>query len=76
MEIHQQEQLRAVALPRGLTMTPGWTLQMRRSELDRYLIELRRPGSWVAGIKHVLAARQAGQPWPHYRKSSCRRGAV
>ncbi|WP_319595627.1 hypothetical protein [Streptomyces sp. ID05-04B] len=67
MEIHQQEQLRAVALPGGLTMTPGWTLQMRQSELDRYLIELLRPGSWVAGIKHVLAARQVGQPWPHYR---------
>ncbi|WP_432171209.1 hypothetical protein [Streptomyces sp. 1222.5] len=67
MEIHQQEQLRSVALPGGLTMTPGWTLQMRRSELDRYLIELLQPGSWVAGIKDVLAARQAGRPWPHYR---------
>ncbi|WP_340375946.1 hypothetical protein U5640_12765 [Streptomyces sp. SS7] len=67
MEIHQQEELRAVALPGGMTMTPGWTLQMRRSELDRYLMELLRPGSWVAGIKHVLAARQAGRPWPHYR---------
>jgi hypothetical protein len=67
MEIHQQEQLRSVALPGSLTMTPGWTLQMRRSELDRYLIELLQPGSWVAGIKDVLAARQAGRPWPHYR---------
>ncbi|OEJ21492.1 hypothetical protein AS594_38755 [Streptomyces agglomeratus] len=67
MEIHQQEQLRSVALPGGLTMTRGWTLQMRRSELDRYLIELLQPGSWVAGIKGVLAARQAGRPWPHYR---------
>ncbi|WP_433894216.1 hypothetical protein [Streptomyces sp. CA-111067] len=67
MEVHHQEQLRAVALPGGFTMTPGWTLQMRRSELDRYLIELLQPGTWVAGIKHVLAARQAGQPWPHYR---------
>ncbi|WP_405537582.1 hypothetical protein OG787_32565 [Streptomyces sp. NBC_00075] len=67
MEIHQQEQLRAVPLPGGLTMTPGWTLQMGRSELDRYMIELVQPGSWIAGIKHVLAARQAGRPWPHYR---------
>ncbi|MET7665842.1 hypothetical protein ABZS99_45145 [Streptomyces sp. NPDC005463] len=67
MEIHQQERLRSVTLPGGLTMTPGWTLQMRRSELDRYLMELLQPGSWSAGIKHVLAARQAGQPWPHYR---------
>ncbi len=67
MEIHQQERLRSVALPGGLMMTPGWTLQMRRSELDRYLIELLQPGSWVAGIKDVLGARQAGRPWPHYR---------
>ncbi|GGX29559.1 hypothetical protein [Streptomyces chryseus] len=67
MEIHQQEQLRSVTLPGGLAVTPGWTLQMRRSELDRYLIELLQPGSWIAGIKHVLAARQAGRPWPHYR---------
>ncbi|MER5382284.1 hypothetical protein ABT040_18725 [Streptomyces sp. NPDC002688] len=42
-------------------------LQMRRSELERYLLELLRPGSWLAGINHVLAARQAGRPWPHYR---------
>ncbi|MEU3520922.1 hypothetical protein ABZ770_37650 [Streptomyces sp. NPDC006654] len=67
MEIHHEERLRSVRLPGGLTMTPGWTLQMRRSELDRYLMELLQPGTWAAGIKHVLAARQAGQPWPHYR---------
>ncbi|MFF7452435.1 MULTISPECIES: hypothetical protein [unclassified Streptomyces] len=67
MEIHQQERLRSVALPGGLTMTPGWTLQMRRSELDRYLMELLQLGTWAAGIKHVLAARQAGRPGPHYR---------
>ncbi|MEV7167273.1 hypothetical protein AB0N60_34855 [Streptomyces microflavus] len=67
MEIHQQERLRSVTLPGGWTMTPGITLQMRRSELDRYLMELLQPGSWAAGIKHVLAARQAGRPWPHYR---------
>ncbi|MES4886101.1 hypothetical protein ABVB69_37220 [Streptomyces sp. NPDC000349] len=67
IKIHQQERLRPVTLPGGLTMTPGWTLQMRRSELDRYLMELLQPGTWAAGIKHVLAARQAGQPWPHYR---------
>ncbi|MEU6541617.1 hypothetical protein [Streptomyces sp. NPDC047000] len=67
MEIHQQERLRSVTLPGGVTMTPGWTLQMRRSELDRYLMELLQPGTWAAGIKHILAARQAGQPWPHYR---------
>lgn len=67
MEIHRQEHLRSVLLPGGVTMTPGRTLQMRRSELDRYLIELLHPGSWVAGIKHLLAAPRAAQPWPHYR---------
>jgi hypothetical protein len=67
MEIHQQEGLRAVTLSGGLTITPGWTLQMRRSELDRYMMELVQLRSWIAGIKHVLAARQVGQPWPHYR---------
>ncbi|MFJ2719795.1 hypothetical protein [Streptomyces sp. NPDC087437] len=66
MEIHQREQLRGL-LPGALTMAPGWTLQMGRSELDRYMIELVQPGSWIAGMKHVLAARQVGQPWPHYR---------
>ncbi|MEU6573564.1 hypothetical protein [Streptomyces sp. NPDC046805] len=67
MEIHHQEQFLAVSLPGGLTMTPGWTLQMGRSELDRYMIELVQPGSWIAGMKHLLAARRGGQPWPHYR---------
>ncbi|MFD4540783.1 hypothetical protein ACFWPD_13450 [Streptomyces bauhiniae] len=48
-------------------MAPGWMLQMGRSELDRYMIELIQPGSWIAGMKHVLASRKVGQPWPHYR---------
>ncbi|MFF3639093.1 hypothetical protein [Streptomyces sp. NPDC002250] len=48
-------------------MTLGWTLQMGRSELDRYMIELVQPRSWIAGMKHLLAARRVGQPWPHYR---------
>ncbi|GGR81773.1 hypothetical protein Snoj_39200 [Streptomyces nojiriensis] len=67
MEIHQPEYLRSVLLPGGIRMTPGWTLQIQRSALDRYLIELLAPGSWVAGMKHVLAARRTWRPWPHYR---------
>ncbi|QXE34427.1 hypothetical protein KQY30_09140 [Streptomyces sp. GMY02] len=67
MEIHYQEELRAVPLPGCLTMTPGWTLQMGRSELDRYMIELVQPGTWIARMKHLLAARRVGRPWPHYR---------
>lgn len=67
MEIHHPEPLRTVPLAGGIGMTPGWTLQMQRSALDRYLIELLTPGSWVAGTKHVLAARRTWRPWPHYR---------
>jgi hypothetical protein len=68
MEIRRQEHLRTVLLPGGLTVTPGRTLQVCRSELDRYLIELLDLGSWVAGLEHLLAATaQVGRPWPHYR---------
>ncbi|MFI8400921.1 hypothetical protein ACIGG5_11860 [Streptomyces sp. NPDC085463] len=67
MEIHQQDELTAVFLPNGLKVTQGITLQMTRSELDRYLIELLKPGTWAAGIKHLLRAQEVGRPWPHYR---------
>lgn len=40
---------------------------MKRSELDRYLIELLQPGTCAAGIKYMLDRSEAGQPWPHYR---------
>ncbi|WP_435057583.1 hypothetical protein [Streptomyces sp. bgisy060] len=56
-----------MTLPNGLKMTPGWTLQMRPIELDRYLLELLQTGTWSAAIKHMLGARQAGRPWPHFR---------
>ncbi|MEU9699487.1 hypothetical protein [Streptomyces sp. NPDC047981] len=67
MEIHHQDQLQARLLPGGMTMTPGWTLQMAPSELDRYLLELLQPGTWIAGIRHLLAERQVGWPWPHFK---------
>ncbi|MFB6529890.1 hypothetical protein [Streptomyces sp. NPDC056399] len=67
MEIHQQNELTAVFLPNGLKATQGITLQVTRSEIDRYLIELLKPGTWVGGIKHLLRAQEAGRPWPHYR---------
>jgi hypothetical protein len=44
------------------------TLQMRRSELDRYLIELIEQGTWIEGMRHMLANRRmSGRPWPCYR---------
>lgn len=71
MEIDRQEHLRTVLLPGGLTATPSKRLQMRRSELDRYLIELLDLGSWVAGLRHLLAATaQVGRPWPPTKTST------
>jgi hypothetical protein len=42
---------------------------MRRSELDRYLIELLDQATWIEGIRCLLANYQFGdgRPWPHYR---------
>jgi hypothetical protein len=53
----------------GVTAELSRTLQMRRSELDRYLIELLDQATWVEGIKYLLADYQFGngRPWPHYR---------
>jgi hypothetical protein len=67
MEIHREDRLRSVTLPNGFSMVPGKVLQMRRAELDRYLIELLKPGPWAAGIKHLVEKMESGQPWPHYR---------
>jgi hypothetical protein len=44
------------------------TLQMRRSELDRYLIELLDQEIWLRGVKYMLADPDLkNRPWPHYR---------
>jgi hypothetical protein len=44
------------------------TLQMRRSALDRYLIELVERDTWIQGMKYVLADyTMEGRPWPTYR---------
>jgi hypothetical protein len=40
---------------------------MRRSELDRYLIELLDQDIWPKGVKYVLADLDLKRrPWPHY----------
>jgi hypothetical protein len=57
------------ALGSGITMELSRTLQMQRSELDKYLIELLGPATWIEGIRYLLADYQFGngRPWPHYR---------
>ena len=61
------------ALERQLHRSPlRWeksrTLQMRRSELDRYLIELLDQDIRLQGVKYMLAdPNLKNRPWPHYR---------
>jgi hypothetical protein len=53
----------------GVTLELSRTLQMQRSELDRYLIEMPDQATWIEGTRHLLADYQLGdgRPWPHYR---------
>lgn len=44
------------------------TLQMRQSDLDRYLIELLDPMTWTVAVRSMFEdPRLSGQPWPYYR---------
>lgn len=53
---------------RAIPMEHTRTLQMRRSELDRYLIELINQETWIEGITSLLVnPRASGRPWPYYR---------
>jgi hypothetical protein len=55
-------------LPDGKTLEFSRTLQMQRSQLDRYLIELLEMATWAEGIRYLLADHRIdGKPWPHYR---------
>ena len=55
-------------LRNGQIMETSRTLQMSRSELDKYLIELIEQGTWIEGIRFLQANRlTAGRPWPCYR---------
>jgi hypothetical protein len=60
------------ALNRGsLRMENVRTLQMRRSDLDKYLIELLDQRTWIEGIRYMLADQSLeGRPWPHCRGES------
>lgn len=64
MELHRQSHT-----PAGTkVMVLSRNLQLKRSELDRYLIEMIDQDPWVAGIRYLLAgADTPGQPWPVYR---------
>jgi hypothetical protein len=58
----------SILMPKGVVMELSRTLQTRRSELDRYLIELMEQSAWVEGIRYLLADRRASRrPWPCYR---------
>jgi hypothetical protein len=52
----------------GLRPVLKRTLQMRRSALDRYLIEMLEQDAWIEGIKYMLSDYGVeGRPWPTYR---------
>jgi hypothetical protein len=43
-------------------------LQMQRSEIDMYLIQLLNQETWIGGIRYMLNdAGLKARPWPHYR---------
>lgn len=44
-------------------------LQLCRSEMDRYLMELIEQRAWIEGIRHLMTRDKlmARQPWPCYR---------
>ncbi len=52
----------------SLRMELKRTLQIRRSALDRYLIEMVEQDTWIEGMKYTLADYDLeGRPWPTYR---------
>ncbi|MEU6192371.1 hypothetical protein [Streptomyces sp. NPDC047061] len=65
MEMYSGTEWRA---PNGLTAKLSRTLQLRRSEMDRYLIELLDQNCWAAGIRHLLLSPETSdRPWPVFR---------
>lgn len=73
-DIKSGETVMEIVAREGLPSTPTYSaeftriLQMRRSELDRYLIELVDPDTWISGVKGIMADIGAPhRPWPCYR---------
>jgi hypothetical protein len=64
-------ELRAVItgpVHRGVRTDLSRTFQVRRSALDRYLIEMIEQETWAEGIRQMLADyRLSRRPWPTYR---------
>jgi hypothetical protein len=55
-------------LPGGLRAEATSTLQMRRSALDQYLIELVDQNTWITGLTRMITSPGLqGRPWPTYR---------
>jgi len=55
-------------LPNGLRAEATSTLQLRRSALDQYLIELVDQDTWIKAMRRMIADPSAqGRPWPTYR---------
>jgi hypothetical protein len=55
-------------LPNGMRAEATSTLQVRRSALDQYLIELVDQDTWIKGMRCMIADPSAqGRPWPTYR---------
>jgi hypothetical protein len=53
---------------RGIRADLNRMLQVRRSALDRYLIEMIEQSTWAEGNRNMLADwRLARRPWPTYR---------
>ena len=64
MELHASASRPAFG---NLRMELTRTLQMRRSALDRYLIEMVEQGTWIEGMRYMLADfDMEGRPWPTY----------
>lgn len=53
---------------RGTSIEWSRTLQLRRFELDRYLVEMVEQDTWIEGIRYLLHQYDLeGRPWPTYQ---------
>jgi hypothetical protein len=65
MEMRNEEE---IPMPDGKAIVLSRTLQMKPSEIDRYLLELIDQDTWIEGIRYLLSdPRMKHRPWPHYQ---------